>query len=92
MPNNYRPISLTSIACKLLEKLIKRAILSHLTESSFFHPSQHGFLPGRSCTSNLLPFLDDVSDNIDNGRPRHCIYFDLSKALDTIPTPCSPML
>ena len=84
MPNNFRPINLTSVVCKLLEKLIKRAVLDHLTKANFFHPAQHGFLSSRSCTSNLLPFLDEVTDNLDKGLQCHCVYFDLSKAFDRI--------
>jgi hypothetical protein len=83
-PDNYRPISLTSIPCKILEKLVKRSLYSNLENSNFFHPAQHGFLPGRSCLSNLLPFLDEVSNAIDRGRAIHCIYFDMSKAFDKL--------
>jgi hypothetical protein len=84
-PTNYRPISLTCIPCKILEKLVKRIIYAKLSSMSFFSPSQHGFLPGRSCLSNLLPFMDQVSHASDQGKATQCIFFDLSKAFDKIP-------
>jgi hypothetical protein len=84
-PTNYRPISLTCIPCKILEKLVKRLIYAQLSSANFFSPSQHGFLPGRSCLSNLLPFTDQVSHASDQGKATQCIFFDLSKAFDKIP-------
>jgi hypothetical protein len=84
-PSNYRPISLTCIPCKILEKLVKRIVLTQLTSLQFFSPVQHGFLPSRSCLSNLLPFADQVSRASDRGHATHCIFFDISKAFDKIP-------
>ena len=55
-PNNYRPVSLTSVVCKLLEKLIR----DHMVEFLLKHiliKSQHGFLKTRSCLTNILFFL-----------------------------------
>ncbi len=45
---NYRPASLTSVSCKIYEKLLKKALLLFLTETRLLSPSQHGFLPRRS--------------------------------------------
>jgi hypothetical protein len=83
--SNYRPISLTSIPCKILEKLVKRNILTQLSSVNFFSPAQHGFLPARSCLSNMLPFLDQISYAADQGHASHCIFFDITKAFDKIP-------
>ncbi len=51
---NYRPVSLTSVLCKIFAKLLKKAVLLFLTETRSLSPSQHGFLPRRSCLSNLI--------------------------------------
>ena len=43
------------------------------------------FLPGRSCTSNLLDSMDVILDMIDDGLPVDMLFFDFSKAFDTVP-------
>ena len=66
---NYRPVSLTSIVCKILESIIKDAMLGHLNKFSLIRGSQHGFTTGRSCLTNLLEFFEEVSSKIDEGKP-----------------------
>jgi hypothetical protein len=46
-PENYRPISLTCICCKLLEHLIVKHIMSHADTHNILYPLQHGFCTGR---------------------------------------------
>ncbi|ESN92913.1 hypothetical protein HELRODRAFT_69279, partial [Helobdella robusta] len=41
---NYRPISLTSTACKVLKKIIKKIIVNNLAKNNIIHKSQHGFM------------------------------------------------
>ena len=55
-PGNYRPVSLTSVVCNVLESIIKDAIMEHLEQHKLIEVSQHGFIPGRSCLTNLLLF------------------------------------
>ena len=55
---NYRPISLTCILCKVFEKIVRTHILQHF--EPFIHSSQHGFLNGKSCLSNLLNCFDKI--------------------------------
>ncbi len=59
LPNNYRPISLTCICCKMLEYLIRDYIISHLKENMLFSLHQYGFITGRSTTLQLHKVLDD---------------------------------
>ena len=82
---NYRPISLTSIVCKLMESFVKNAVLNHILEEKLLSSKQHGFISGRSTTTQLLTYLDKCIDTIANGGVVDSIYFDFAKAFDTVP-------
>ena len=84
-PENYRPISLTSVPGKILERLIRDELVSHMKANNLFSCSQHGFLAGRSCTTQLLEFLEDVTTALDNGEDVDVIYLDFCKAFDKVP-------
>ena len=47
--SNYRPISLTSIVCKVMESIIKDGILAYMVSNKLLTNLQHGFVPGKSC-------------------------------------------
>ena len=66
-PENYRPVSLTSIPCKIMESIVKDGLMAHLEENSLMNPSQHGFMPGKSCATNLLEFLEFVTRIVGKG-------------------------
>ena len=85
MAGNYRPISLTSHVCKVLEALLRDTIVEHLQIHKLINASQHGFVKGRSCLTNLLEFLEDVTNLIDEGKPVDIIYLDFQKAFDKVP-------
>ena len=51
LPENYRPISLTSVVGKLLERIIRNEIVNHMESNNLFAEEQHGFVAGRSCTT-----------------------------------------
>ncbi len=59
-PGIHRPVSLTSVCCKMLETLIKDKMMKHLVDNDLLKPSQYGFMNGKSCTTNLLEFLEGV--------------------------------
>ena len=82
---NYRPVSLTSVVCKLLERLIKDHLVDFLVKNNLINPSQHGFLKARSCLTNILCFLEDVTKWVDEGSPVDIIYLDFKKAFDKVP-------
>jgi hypothetical protein len=48
LASNYRPVSLTSILCKLLEKLIRKRIIEHMDKFNLFSDKQFGFMGVRS--------------------------------------------
>ena len=56
---NYRPISITSIISKVLEKIISSEILLHLTLTGQIPVNQHGFLPRRSCNTLHMKTIND---------------------------------
>ena len=68
-PANYRPVSLTSVVCKLLESIIRDKMIEHLEKNRPLNMSQHGFMRHRSCLTNLLEFFEKVLDKIDKGLP-----------------------
>ena len=84
-PGNYRPVSLTSICGKLMEGHIKREITAHLMENGLLRSSQHGFISGRSCTTNLLHFLEILTEAVDTGLAVDVVFLDFSKAFDKVP-------
>ena len=57
VPSNYRLISLTSVICKVLERIIRKQVFSFLDQKGCLNSTQHGFRPGRSCLSALLDVL-----------------------------------
>ncbi|BHF83520.1 hypothetical protein SprV_0902666300 [Sparganum proliferum] len=83
--NNYRPISLTSICCKLMEKIIKRELMRFLEQHNLLSDAQHGFRSGRSCVTNLLNCLERWTRSVDEGNALHVVYIDFKKAFDSVP-------
>lgn len=83
---NYRPVSLTSALCKIMEKILRRKIVEHLEKSGFLTSKQHGFREGRSTVTNLLEFYDKVSEILhERDGWADCIYLDFQKAFDSVP-------
>src|SRR6218665_2477967 len=64
-PCNYRPVSLTSVVCKVMERIVKNYVVEHLNEFNVIRGSQHGFTRGRSCLTNLLDFFGEVYKRTD---------------------------
>lgn len=81
---NYRPISLTSLVMKTFERILKEELL--MRTAHLLDVRQHGFLNNRSCTTNMVDFLDGVvlSINDCNTFSTDVVYFDFSKAFDSV--------
>ena len=58
LAGNYRPVSLTSIVCKIMETLIREHLIDHLKANNLFSNKQYGFISGRSTSLQLLSVLD----------------------------------
>ena len=84
-PKNYRPISLTSVPCKLLEHIICRHTLSHLENNNILTNLNHGFRKGYSCETQLLTTTHDFLTSFDTNKQVDIAILDFSKAFDTVP-------
>ncbi len=84
-PANYRPVSLTSIICKLLERIISDAITQHLENNLLTCKEQHGFTKGKSTVTNLTEALDVWTEAVSHNIPVDVIFLDYSKAFDVVP-------
>ena len=83
--SNYRPVSLTSIVCKCLEKIVLERIISFMKNEKLFSNRQYGFISGRSTQLQLLEVLDKWTEALDKGHSIDCVYMDYAKAFDTVP-------
>ena len=84
---NYRPISLTCIVRKVtvLESMVKRVIVEHVEDNKLIKISQHGFMKGCSCLTNLLDFFEEIYDELDTNNQVDPVYLDFAKAFDKVP-------
>ena len=81
---NYRPVSLTSIPCKILEHVIVSNLMKHFDDNNILCQQQHGFRRGRSCESQLLEFVEEVSSGLDDGFSTEVVVMDFAKAFDRV--------
>ncbi|MCP3853075.1 MAG: hypothetical protein GY694_23025, partial [Gammaproteobacteria bacterium] len=84
-PGNYRPVSLTSILCKIMEGFIRKALYNHLVDNNLLSPHQFGFCEGRSCLTQLLIIINDWMSSLDKGIAVDAAYLDFKKAFDSVP-------
>jgi len=64
---NYRPVSLTSVCCKILEQLIRDHMMAHLLGNSLISNKQYGFINGRVTSLQLLHMLDKWTEYLEDG-------------------------
>ena len=79
---NYRPISLTCLPMKVFEYCVKDLLINKCRH--LIHDSQHGFLPKRSCTTQMIPFSDNLSYCLNRSSRIDVVYFDFAKAFDSV--------
>ena len=82
---NYRPVSLTCILCKILEKMIVKQIIHHVKVNQLASARQHGFTAGKSVTTNLLEVMNIWTEAIMHNIPVDVLYLDYQKAFDCVP-------
>ena len=61
------------------------AVRQHMTTNNLFSPAQHGFIKGKSCTTQLLEFLEDASQALDEGKDVDVVNLGFKKAFDKVP-------
>ena len=83
--SNYRPISLTCIVSKLLEKIVHKHLYSLLESHDLLQDHQFGFRRKRSTTSLLMTAIHDWATCLDLSQTTHCLFLDMSKAFDSVP-------
>ena len=84
-PENYRPISNTTVVSKIMESIERGAIVTHMMKQSLLHDHPHGFVPGRDCITQLLLCMEDCTIMIENGESFDIIYTHFAKAFDSVP-------
>ena len=84
VPENYRPISLTSHVIKVFERIVRDKLVHYLETNHLICHNQHGFRKGRSCLSELLIHFDDILSNRNEGKDTDAIYLDFEKAFDKV--------
>jgi hypothetical protein len=84
VPGNYRPVSLTSVVCKIMEKLIRGRILSHLQTHNLLSENQFGFLGGRSTLIQLLITVEKWTEALERGEEVDVVFLDFKKAFDKV--------
>ena len=82
---NYRPVSITSVICKMTESIIRDRIIDYIVSNNYIADEQHGFVPGRECMTNLLQAMDDWTKAIELGHNINVTHTDFSKAFDSVP-------
>ena len=68
-----------------MESILKDTIVEHLSENNLIFESQHGFMRKKSCLTNLLEYLETLTDLVDSGHAVDVIYLDFAKAFDKVP-------
>ena len=83
--SNYRPISLTSIPCNILEDIISTSIYKHLENYNILTDQQHVFRSRHSCETSLLTTIHDLTSTLDKNHQNDLLLLDFSKVFDTVP-------
>ena len=83
-PENYRPISLTCLCCKMMERILASSVVAHLENGNLLSQNQHGFRRHLSCESQLIMLCQDVMASIDKRNNVDLAFIDFSKAFDKV--------
>ncbi|MCG8431845.1 MAG: reverse transcriptase family protein [Candidatus Omnitrophica bacterium] len=86
-PSNYRPISLTVVVSKVMERILRDSLLQYLLENRLLTKDQHGFLPNKSTLTNVLSSTNMWIKAVNNNKSVHAIYLDFAKAFDSVSHP-----
>ena len=82
--NNFRPIVLTPHEIKIIERVLRKLIYSHLENNKLININQHGFRQNHSCTTQLLAHSHFILSNCIIGNEVDSVYLDYAKAFDKV--------
>ena len=85
-PASYRPVALTELLVRVLEKLIHNVMERHAEKHGLFGDEQHGFRKRHSTISNILRCQQRLLEERSRGKTVDTVFLDLSKAFDKVPT------
>lgn len=85
--SNYRPISLLPAVSKILEKVVNKRLLCFLENNDVLSPNQYGFRTKKSTEDAVVALVDNVVENLDQGKKCIGVFLDLAKAFDTVSWP-----
>lgn len=80
-PETYRPVGLTSVPGKIMDKML----WTHLKNSAVTRHSQHGLTKRKSCLTNSVSFHDKATYLVDEEKMLEVAFLDFNKSSDTVP-------
>ena len=78
--SSYRPISLTCICCKIMERIMLRHIAKHIAKNNIIINEQHGFRNKLSTITQLIKTTTDWANTLNNNGIIDIVFLDFSKA------------
>jgi hypothetical protein len=82
---NYRPISLSPVGSKILEKVVNAQVIGYLKERNLLPDTQYGFRKKSRTTHLVLKLIKIIEEALASGKKVLVTFLDFSKAFDTIP-------
>ncbi|KAJ7414316.1 hypothetical protein BTVI_41375 [Pitangus sulphuratus] len=83
-PENYKPLRLTPVPGKIMEKIIQGTIERHFKNNAIIRHSQHGFTKAKPCLTDLISFYDMVTHLVKEGKVVDLVFLDFIKAFHTV--------
>ena len=83
-PGNYRPVSITSVISKIMESIVRDAIVEYLMKHGILSDDQHGFVPGRDCITQSLLCMGEWTNIVEKDKAFDVVYTDFSKAFGSV--------
>ena len=83
-PLNYRPVSLTSVVCKVVERIVVSELNAYLNENKVMNQAQFGFQQGKSVEEQLLLTYNQITNWYNLEHSVDLILFDFAKAFDIV--------
>ena len=82
--SNYGPVSILPCFSKFLERIVHNRILNYLNDFHILCENQYGFRKNHSTTHALIDLYDKILSALDRKEHAVGVFFDLSKAFDTV--------